>query len=370
MLRKFAVTNFMGFAQEIVFDLSDTKRYEFNTNCIRNGIVNSSIVYGHNGSGKSNLGLAIFDIIAHLTDKNREERYYNNYLCADGDSGLAVFRYEFLVNELVVYYEYKKKNYSELVFEKLLIGNNLVLFFDRTKQNHFQVSLSGAETLNTTLNDSKLSAVKFVKNNTVLEQNEINAAFIAFIEFAERMLFFRSLDHRMYLGLENGIHTIASDIIERGNISDFDRFLNDAKIQCHLGVLGEKESKTLAFRFGNKLIGFHDIASTGTNVLALFYFWFQRIKAKQVSFLFIDEFDAFYHHELSAMIVEILKESGVQFVLTTHNTSIISNDLLRPDCYFLLNKGVITSLANCSEKELREAHNIEKMYKAGAFNVE
>ena len=86
--------------------------------------------------------------------------------------------------------------------------------------------------------------------------------------------------------------------------------------------------------------------------------------------MFIDEFDAFYHHDLSKMIVETLKEIGVQFILTTHNTSILSNDLLRPDCYFLLNKKKIKSLSNSTDKELREAHNIEKMYKAGAFNVD
>ena len=70
------------------------------------------------------------------------------------------------------------------------------------------------------------------------------------------------------------------------------------------------------------------------------------------------------------MIVETLKEIGVQFILTTHNTSILSNDLLRPDCYFLMNKKKIKSLSNSTDKELREAHNIEKMYKAGAFNVD
>ena len=70
------------------------------------------------------------------------------------------------------------------------------------------------------------------------------------------------------------------------------------------------------------------------------------------------------------MVVERLKETGVQFILTTHNTSIISNDLLRPDCYFLMNKTKINSLSKSTEKELREAHNIEKMYKAGAFNVD
>ena len=35
-----------------------------------------------------------------------------------------------------------------------------------------------------------------------------------------------------------------------------------------------------------------------------------------------------------------------------------------------MNKKKIQSLSQSTEKELREAHNIEKMYKAGAFNVD
>ena len=69
-------------------------------------------------------------------------------------------------------------------------------------------------------------------------------------------------------------------------------------------------------------------------------------------------------------IIEKLKETGVQFILTTHNTAVITNDLLRPDCYFLMGKKKIQSLSKSTSKELREAHNIEKMYKAGSFYVE
>lgn len=86
----------------------------------------------------------------------------------------------------------------------------------------------------------------------------------------------------------------------------------------------------------------------------LFYCGRQRIvNDHKVSFLIIDEFDAFYHHDLSTIIVEELKKSGVQFVLTTHNTSVMTNDLLRPDCYFLMKKNSIKSLAKLTNKELK-----------------
>ena len=35
-------------------------------------LADNALIYGHNGVGKSNLGLAIFDIIGHLTDKNEK----------------------------------------------------------------------------------------------------------------------------------------------------------------------------------------------------------------------------------------------------------------------------------------------------------
>jgi len=374
MLRKFKVSNFKSFENEFVFDLSETNGYEFNTNCIKDGIVNCALIYGHNGVGKSNLGLAIFDIIEHLTGKKKDESKYKNYLNAYNKSKIAEFYYEFQINNKIVKYEYKKTDYETLVFEKFSIDNEEIILFDRFSGNQFSVKLKGAETLNTIINNNQLSALKYIKENTVLEDNENTQVFIDFFNFINKMLYFRSLEDRMYLGLDVSLGSInvADDIIEKGNVADFEQFLNDANIECKLSVIDlfGIGKKTLMFNFNGKNIPFYNIASTGTSALALFYSWFQRIREANISFLFIDEFDAFYHHELSALVVERLKKTGVQFILTTHNTSIITNDLLRPDCYFLMNKRKIQSLAKCTPKELIEAHNIEKMYKAGAFNVD
>lgn len=48
--------------------------------------------------------------------------------------------------------------------------------------------------------------------------------------------------------------------------------------------------------------------------------------------------------------------------------SVMTNDLLRPDCYFLIENNAIKDLSVSTDKELREAHNLEKMYRAGKFN--
>ncbi len=72
MLRSFSVKGFKNFKDEIILDLSDVKEYDFNEVCILDNTIRSSITYGHNSSGKSNFGEAIFDIVANLTDKNLE----------------------------------------------------------------------------------------------------------------------------------------------------------------------------------------------------------------------------------------------------------------------------------------------------------
>lgn len=73
---------------------------------------------------------------------------------------------------------------------------------------------------------------------------------------------------------------------------------------------------------------------------------------------------SFYENEFSH-IGEIKKISS-QAILTTHNTSIMSNDLLRPDCYFILDENIIKPLHKATKKRLRKAHNLEKMYIANA----
>ena len=71
MLTKFAVKNYRGFKDRIEWDLSNPSSYSFNTNAIKDGIVKNGIIYGPNGSGKTNLSLALFDIVNHLTQNSK-----------------------------------------------------------------------------------------------------------------------------------------------------------------------------------------------------------------------------------------------------------------------------------------------------------
>ncbi|MHB1350039.1 MAG: AAA family ATPase [Desulfobulbaceae bacterium] len=371
MLTKFEVINFKNFEEKLTFDLTKSKSYEFNSECVVNGIVNKALIYGHNGCGKSNLGFAIFDIIEHLTDKFSNPDGYNNYRNANSKSPIASFLYEFIFDKGKVRYEYGKASHQQLVYERIYINDELYALINREESSVASINAKGAENLNRDLGDSQISVISYIEKNSVLTDNAENNCFYRFIKFVNGMLFFRSLDQNNYIGFEQGRSFISTDIVEHGNVKDFEKFLNGAGVECELVAYEGEEQKDLAFKFRDKLIPFYNIASSGTRALALFYYWFQRLRnlESEVVFLFIDEFDAFYHHSLSAYIVELLKKIRAQSIITTHNTSIMTNELLRPDCYFLLNEKGIRSLANSTVKELREAHNIEKMYKAGAFSV-
>ena len=102
MLRRFKVSNFKSFEKDFELDLTGVNGYAFNKDSIKNGIANHAIIYGHNGVGKSNLALAIFDIIEHLTDKQRNEAAYKNYLNAHCNSEVATFYYEFLIEAKII----------------------------------------------------------------------------------------------------------------------------------------------------------------------------------------------------------------------------------------------------------------------------
>lgn len=371
MLAKIEIENFKNFKEKFIFDLSKPNGYTFNKECIKNNLINKALIYGYNASGKSNLGFAIFDLIGHLTDKNPSTNTYKNYLNADSDLNYAKFTYYFIFKNISVVYSYTKKNYETLLSESLVIDNKEYASIDRNKSNKIEINISGAETLNRDIGDSKISIISYIKNNAILDENQENLIFADFIDFINKMLFFRSLDENKYIGFEQGSNPISSDIIEHGNTKDFELFLNKVGIDCKIKEINVGTEKELAFSFKNKDIPFYDIASQGTKALTLFYYWHQRLKDKKsdVKFVFIDEFDAFYHHDLSTIIIEMLKEIDAQVIMTTHNVAVMTNDLLRPDCYFFIKDNKIGSLSNLTEKELREAHNIEKMYKAGAFVI-
>lgn len=369
MISKFEVKNFKNFDDWFSFNLEDTKQYTFQADSVSNGVVNKALIYGPNGVGKSNLGFAMLDITLHLHDRKVDTSNYRLYLPIGTSEKLAEFKYHFVFGEDTVCYEYGKSDWDTLVYESLTINGEIVLKFDRRSDKSATITLEGTESLNKQVGESKISLVTYVKNNSILDENTQNTLFNLFLKQVAGMLFFRSLKDYQSVGAELAYKTVGELVASEDKLKHLESFLHAAGIDCKLDIVDTDSKPTLVFVYNGKEVPFTQVASTGTHSLVVFYFWWQQLEINSdISFVFIDEFDAFYHHELSRLVVESLSKLSAQVILTTHNTSIMSNDILRPDCYFLMGRNKIESLANRTPKELRSAHNIEKMYRAGAFN--
>lgn len=369
MLIQFRVKNFKNFKNQLTFALNNINHYGFSEDCIKNGIIKDALIYGINGCGKSNLAFAIFDIVAHLTDLEVNANGYRNYTNTDSHEDIAEFGYVFKFGDSLLEYSYGKTNLKTLIFEELKINNKVLVKYDRRNINekYFETKLSGSETLNTDLSQLRISVLKYIKTSTVLTDNDEKKILFQFFDFIDSMLHFRNLDDRFYQGYEEGVVDITEYIADK-YLDDFNSFLHSAGLDITIVTEEINGHKSLFMQFDNGKIEFPSNASTGTATLTLFYFWLKRMEEHKPSLVFIDEFDAFYHQDLSKFIVRQLKKLDCQVILTTHNTQLLSNDLMRPDCCFILKNGRLAPLSALSDKELREAHNIEKMYRAKVFD--
>lgn len=181
------------------------------------------------------------------------------------------------------------------------------------------------------------------------------------------MLWFSSTERLRAVGANAPSGNMFENICDLKNgVENLEIFLHEAKLPFRLLEKDTGEGKTIYCRAGDKEVPFAPLMSSGTRALVFLYLWYTQ--KEDFSFIFIDEFDAFYHTNLSiAVIHKLMMEDNVQVVFTSHNTDIISNELLRPDCYFILDDNMIQPFCNLTDKSLREAHNFQKMYKAGAF---
>ena len=351
MLIKFAVKNFRGFAERIEWDLSHPSNYTFNPNAIKDGAIKNGIIYGPNGAGKSNLGIAIFDIVNHLTQKHKSDKYYKNFTYG-GDSNLDVlFEYTFMLGKQKIDYQYQKNAEGILVEESLTVDGTTV--FNRERKHleldEKQFPIDPNAKTNLQVNANNISIVNYLLASYPLTKNHY---LIKLRDFVESMLWFRCLGVNEFMGL----------------INDFSDFLYKVSGQKFEFDLEKCTDKLLFWKAESGSLVFDATISTGTQSLHLLYYWLKKIG--NASFVFIDEFDAFYHFKLAFEVCKQLFNLNCQVFMSSHNTYLLTNDLLRPDCNFILQDNTIKPLQACTEKELRFAHNIEKIYRAGAFHVE
>lgn len=366
MLKRFEISNYRGFKRTLVWDLSKTRDYSYKKNLVESKLVKKSVIFGENGSGKSSLCTAIVDITAHLLDTQRDDISPNIYTYIGNEKEYASFSYTFQFGKDEVVYSYQKTSLTELLSENIFVNGKNVLLHNFVNEKDNFIKISGAENLRTQGLQKQLSVVKYIYNNTIQDENSV---ITKIMNFVRGMLYFRSLrDANKYIGYKLGNEKLDEIILNEGRLEDFNIFINDMGFDYTLVPLKLMSgATTIGAKFENgKVVQFETIASSGTMTLMLFYCWFMEFK--RLTFLVIDEFDAYYHYNLSEKILSIIHSfENMQSMVTTHTISLLKTDCTRPDCAFIIDKSGIKSLSTRTTRELRQAHNIEKLYRENEF---
>lgn len=364
MLKRFEVQGYKNFDHTIALNLADTRDYKFSRSALTDSespLVKCGLIYGKNASGKTNLGKALFDIKYNIQYAPGYKSNIDDYLTATINVNYAVFSYTFQFDDNEVVYEYEKTAPRKLARESLYIDDRIIFEYDfeEGRMEEGDLPSIGANTLNWEFFAGEMSVLNYICNNTPMA---LLGPVGRLYSFVKNMAFVGD----QLMCDRDFVSQLADRVINAHKVEELERFFNSFGINERLCVIDSPSGQPVLYFNYAKPIRFSENCSNGTIAL-LRLFNYNMIVGDQ-SLLFVDEFDAFYHHDLAERVIDFFKEglSG-QTIAASHNTDLFSNKVLRPDCLFILSRDRITSAANATRRELREGHNLEKLYKAGEF---
>lgn len=379
MLKAFKLRNYKNFKDEISINFEDIAGYQFSTDCISDGILSKMLIYGRNATGKTNLGNAIMDITKMLFQIGYKNE--DIFINADAAEDFTSFSYSFQFDNNEIIYRYTRFSNFDLRDEELIIDGISIYkcSFYQDKYNFDNLKFINAETASIdrylqSLDDGnitedemefKLPFLRWIISNTALKNDSL---LIKMSEFIRRMTMLK-VSNTIMFGFSRLNDSFFESLEAKNNLEDFEQFLNTMGIKCKLVLKKLPDGQRELYFSHDKLIPFYKNASSGTLALTNLYRRFVST-LRSSSFVYLDEFDAFYHYEMAENVIKFFKRNypKCQIIMTSHNTNLMTNRLMRPDCLFILSSsGTLTALCNATLRELREGHNLEKMYIAGEF---
>lgn len=290
MLKRFTVSNYKNFKDEISLDFSKIGEYSFNADCL-----SMRLIYGRNATGKTNFGRALLDIKILLYGMFRNDE--NSVLINADSQDTAKFIYEFQFGSDEVIYKYSRFANTELCDEELYINGEAIFKcdFKNSKFDFKGLSIISAETVNTNRylkkdemdNEYVLPFLRWLINNTAFSDDSVLIRLSKYVRKMDMI----TVGHDLLYSNRNFLENLKNPVY----LHNFEDFLNVMGIECKLVLQELPDGQAELYFSQNKLVPFYSTASSGTLALTSLY---QKI-VSNCSLIYIDDFAAFYHYEMA-----------------------------------------------------------------------
>lgn len=407
MLIQFSFKNYKSFREEVTLDLSATKITEFSERVVTAGgekILPVAAIYGANASGKSNIYSALAYMSEYVADSFKyggEEKKFERYkptpflfdsTSADADSTFEVYftipedknertyNYGFCVDKEGVTEEwFNSKAKSARKFSRVFYRNRNEEELDlsglpKNSRENIKIALEKQVLVASLGAKLKISKCKIIRDWFLMNE---------FADFGDPFtnIF---MSHRLPGGFVDD-KRIQKKVIEF--FSSFDEQIKDFKVE-KVPSEGEVQEDQYTIKALHKKIDSDEMAeiplgaeSAGTLKMFALYPELQEV-LEHGSVFFIDELNARLHpllvrNFLLTFLNPEINVNHAQLVFTTHDTWQLSNQLLRRDEIWFVEKdgrGVSTlySLADFVDEDgshIRKDESYEKNYMIGKYGA-
>lgn len=407
MLIQFNFKNFKSFREETTLDLSAARMTEFSDRVVTIGnekILPVAAIYGANASGKSNIYSAFEYMSKYVVNSfkygDEEEKFeeyrptpflfdsissdaessFEVYFTVTGDKAEKIYNYGFCVDREGITEEWlnvkaKTARKYSTVFYRNTVENELDLSgFPKNSRNNIQVALEKQVLIVSLGAKLKISECKIIRDWFLVNE------FADFGDIFTNFYLSRRLPRRFVEDKE-----VQNRVIEY--LSSFDEHIKDFKIEK---IPYDEENKRDAYKINvlHKMIDSNDMAeiplsmeSAGTLKMFSLYPELQKV-LERGSVFFIDELNARLHPLLVRNFVITflnpeINKNHAQLIFTTHDTWQLSNQLLRRDEIWFVEKNsqqisTLYSLADFVDEDgsrIRKDESYEKNYLIGKYGA-
>ena len=407
MLIQFSFKNYKSFREEATFDLSAAKMTEFSERVVSIGsekILPVAAIYGANASGKSNIYNA-FDYMSEYvvesfkygdedekfeefrptpflfdsTSANAESSF-EVYFTLPGDKNERTYNYGFCIDKEGITEEWLNskaktaRKYSTVFYRGTAEEELDLSGFPKSSRDNIQVALEKQVLIISLGAKLKIGKCKAIRDWFMTNE---------FADFGDPFTNF-FMSRRLPKGFVTD-KDVQKKVVEY--FSSFDEHIKDFKIE-KVPEDGESREEKYKITALHKMIDSDEMAeiplgleSAGTLKMFALYPELQEVLEKG-SVFFIDELNARLHpllvrNFLLTFLNPEINTNHAQLVFTTHDTWQLSNQLLRRDEIWFVEKderGVSTlySLADFVDEDgsrIRKDENYEKNYLIGKYGA-